>query len=108
MVDCPPTPSDTTRNLTANDPYRTRCSVTLCTFPKMLEEASELRAGEASAKGFFKGSLFGMVGVSLMAVLWVGGSHVGDGSMTVRAVGDIGASFAGGRSRRLSFGENNE
>lgn len=49
----------------------------------MLEEASELRAGEAGAKGFFKGSLFGMVGVSLMAVLWVGGSHVGDGSMTV-------------------------
>lgn len=49
----------------------------------MLEEASALRAGEASAKGFFKGSLFGMVGISLMAVLWVGGSHVGDGSMTV-------------------------
>lgn len=50
----------------------------------MLEEASELRAGEAGAKGLFRGGLFGMVGVSLMAVLWVGGSHVGDGSMTVR------------------------
>lgn len=51
--------------------------------PKMLEEASELRAGEADAKGLFRGGLFGMVGMSLMAVLWVGGSHVGDGSMTV-------------------------
>lgn len=51
----------------------------------MLEEASELRAGEAGAQGLFRGGLFGMVGISLMAVLWVGGSHVGDGSMTVRS-----------------------
>lgn len=50
----------------------------------MIEEASELRAKEAGSKGLFRGGLFGMVGVSLMAVLWVGGSHVGDGSMTVR------------------------
>lgn len=49
----------------------------------MIEEASELRAKEAGSKGLFRGGLFGMVGVSLMAVLWVGGSHVGDGSMTV-------------------------
>lgn len=49
----------------------------------MVEEASTLRAEEAGAKGFFRGGLFGMVGVSLMAVLWVGGSRVGDGSMTV-------------------------
>ncbi|CAM9217576.1 unnamed protein product [Pylaiella littoralis] len=60
-------------------------------FQQMLEEASALRAGEASAKGFFKGSLFGMVGISLMAVLWVGGSHVGDGSMTAGQL----TSFAG-------------
>lgn len=42
-----------------------------------------MRAKEAGSKGLFRGGLFGMVGVSLMAVLWVGGSHVGDGSMTV-------------------------
>lgn len=71
----------------------------------MLEEASELRAGEASAKGFFKGSLFGMVGVSLMAVLWVGGSHVGDGSMTVSGWRLARLVLVGG-SRRFSFGEN--
>ncbi|CAM9261689.1 unnamed protein product [Ectocarpus sp. 12 AP-2014] len=60
-------------------------------FRQMLKEASELRAGEAGAKGFFRGGLFGMVGVSLMAVLWVGGSHVGDGSMTAGQL----TSFAG-------------
>lgn len=49
----------------------------------MVEQASVLRAYEAGAKGFFRGGLFGMVGVSLMAVLWVGGSHVGSGKMTV-------------------------
>ncbi|CAN0176191.1 unnamed protein product, partial [Ectocarpus fasciculatus] len=53
-------------------------------FRQMLEEASELRAGEAGANGFFRGGLFGMMGVPLMAVLWVGWSHVCDGSMTVR------------------------
>lgn len=52
---------------------------------QMVAQASELRAQEAAAKGIFRGSLFGMVGASLMAVLWVGGSRVGDGRMTVRA-----------------------
>ncbi|CAB1104935.1 ABC [Ectocarpus sp. CCAP 1310/34] len=60
-------------------------------FRQMLEQASELRAEEAGAKGVFRGGLFGMVGVSLMAVLWVGGSHVGDGSMTAGQL----TSFAG-------------
>lgn len=49
----------------------------------MLEEACAVRNAEAGAQGFFRGSLFGMVGVSLMAVLWVGGSRVGQGRMTV-------------------------
>lgn len=49
----------------------------------MLEKAGAVRTSEAGAQGLFRGSLFGMVGVSLMAVLWVGGSRVGEGSMTV-------------------------
>ncbi|CAM9708259.1 unnamed protein product [Scytosiphon promiscuus] len=60
-------------------------------YQQMLEEASELRAGEAGAQGLFRGGLFGMVGISLMTVLWVGGSHVGDGSMTAGQL----TSFAG-------------
>lgn len=42
-----------------------------------------MRAKEAGAKGLFRGGLFAMTGASLMAVFWVGGSRVGDGSMTV-------------------------
>ncbi|CAM9299169.1 unnamed protein product, partial [Laminaria digitata] len=60
-------------------------------FQQMVEQASLLRADEAGAKGFFRGGLFGMVGVSLMAVLWVGGSHVGSGKMTAGQL----TSFAG-------------
>lgn len=58
-----------------------RCSS--CDSIQMVEHSARLRAKEAGAKGLFKGGLFGMMGVSLMAVLWVGGSRVGEGSMTV-------------------------
>lgn len=49
----------------------------------MAEDSAELRAKEAASMGLFRGGLFGMVGMSLMAVLWVGGSQMGEGSMTV-------------------------
>eukprot|EP00903_Cladosiphon_okamuranus_P017844 g16422.t1 len=60
-------------------------------FRKMVEDSAEMRAKEARSMGFFRGGLFGMVGVSMMAVLWVGGSQMGDGHMTAGQL----QSFAG-------------
>lgn len=51
-------------------------------FEAMVQGASKLRATEANAQGVFRGGLFALTGGALTAVFWVGGSRVGDGSMT--------------------------